>query len=305
MQIGAGSGREKEPGDLTMALKVKKAVIPVAGLGTRLLPATKTIPKEMLPIVDTPAIQYVVQEAVDSGLSEMIFVTARGKDIIEDHFDFAPELEQVLGQRGQIETLEKLLSISTMIDIVSVRQKQPLGLGHAVLSARHLVGDEPFAVLLSDDLIDDPVPCVRQLLNVFEAKGESVVALRRVPRPDVRRYGIIQGREIGARVYEVDGMVEKPDPKDAPSELAIVGRYVLHQDIFSCLENVRPGKGGEIQLTDAMAALNRQRKFYGYEFTGEHYDIGDKLGFVRATVAYALKRPDLKNQLREFLRAIA
>jgi len=287
-----------------MAMKVKKAVIPVAGLGTRLLPATKTIPKEMLPIVDTPAIQYVVEEAVDSGLTEMIFVTARGKDSIEDHFDFAPELEQVLEQRGNMELLEKLQSISTMIDIVSVRQKKPLGLGHAVLSARHLVGNEPFAVLLSDDIVDDPVPCVRQLLNVFEAKGESVVALRRVPRPDVRRYGIIKGREIGERTHEIEAMVEKPDPKDAPSELAIVGRYVLHPDIFTCLERVKPGKGGEIQLTDAMSDLNRQRKFYGYEFTGEHYDVGDKLGFVRATVAYALKRPDLEAPVREFLRTI-
>ena len=285
-------------------MKVKKAVIPVAGLGTRLLPATKTIPKEMLPIVDTPAIQYVVQEAVDSGLTEMIFVTARGKDSIEDHFDNAPELEQVLEQRGQNELLERLQAISTMIDIVSVRQKKPLGLGHAILSARNLIGDEPFAILLSDDLIDAPVPCVRQLLNIFEAKGESVLALRRVARSDVGRYGIIQGREVSPRTYEVEAMVEKPDPKDAPSELAIVGRYVLHPEIFSCLEQVRPGKGGEIQLTDAMADLTRRRKFYGYEFTGEHYDVGDKLGFVRATVAYALKRPDLEGKVREFLRSI-
>ncbi|HEX9443591.1 MAG TPA: UTP--glucose-1-phosphate uridylyltransferase GalU [Candidatus Binatia bacterium] len=287
-----------------MAMKVKKAVIPVAGLGTRLLPATKTIPKEMLPIVDTPAIQYVVQEAVDSGLTEMIFVTARGKDSIEDHFDNAPELEQVLEQRGQNELLERLQAISTMIDIVSVRQKRPLGLGHAILSARNLVGDEPFAILLSDDLIEDPVPCVRQLLNIYEARGESVLAVRRVPRTEVRRYGIIQGREVSPRTYEVEAMVEKPDPKDAPSELAIVGRYVLHPEIFSCLEKVRPGKGGEIQLTDAMADLARRRKFYGYEFTGEHFDVGDKLGFVRATVAYALKRPDLEGQVREFLRSI-
>jgi UTP--glucose-1-phosphate uridylyltransferase len=287
-----------------MAVKVKKAVIPVAGLGTRLLPATKTIPKEMLPIVDTPAIQYVIEEAFDSGLTEMIFVTARGKDSIEDHFDFAPELEQVLEQRGHLELLEKLQSISTMIDVVSVRQKKPLGLGHAVLSARNLVGDEPFAVLLSDDIVDDPIPCVRQLLNVFEEKGDSVVALRKVPRPDVKRYGIIQGREIAARTYEIDAMVEKPDPKDAPSDLAIVGRYVLHQDIFKCLDKVKPGKGGEIQLTDAMADLNRQRKFYGYEFTGEHYDVGDKLGFIRANVAFALKRKDLQNEVREFLRRI-
>jgi UTP--glucose-1-phosphate uridylyltransferase len=282
-------------------MKVKKAVIPVAGLGTRLLPATKTVPKELLPIVDTPAIQYVVQEAVDSGLTEMIFVTARGKDGIEDHFDEAPELELVLEQRGQKEILERLKAISGMIDIVSVRQKQPLGLGHAVLSAKHLVGDEPFAVLLSDDLIDDPIPCVRQLLNVFEAKGESVLALRKVPRTDVRRYGIIQGPTISDRTYEIHSMVEKPEPKDAPSDLAVVGRYILHHDIFSYLEKVQPGKGGEIQLTDGIAELARRRKVYGYEFTGEHYDVGDKLGVVRANVAYALKRPDLRDPLMKYL----
>jgi UTP--glucose-1-phosphate uridylyltransferase len=285
-------------------MKVKKAVIPVAGLGTRLLPATKTVPKELLPIVDTPAIQYVVQEAVDSGLTEMIFVTARGKDGIEDHFDEAPELELVLEQRGQREMLERLKAISGMIDIVSVRQKQPLGLGHAVLSAKHLVGDEPFAVLLSDDLIDDPIPCVRQLLNVFEAKGESVLALRKVPRSDVRRYGIIQGPTISDRTYEVQSMIEKPEPKDAPSELAIVGRYILHHDIFSYLEKVQPGKGGEIQLTDGIAELARRRKVYGYEFTGEHYDVGDKLGVVRANVAYALKRPDLRDPLMKYLAKV-
>jgi UTP--glucose-1-phosphate uridylyltransferase len=285
-------------------MKVKKAVIPVAGLGTRLLPATKTVPKELLPIVDTPAIQYVVQEAVDSGLTEMIFVTARGKYGIEDHFDEAPELELVLEQRGQREILERLKAISGMIDIVSVRQKQPLGLGHAVLSAKHLVGDEPFAVLLSDDLIDDPIPCLRQLLNVFEAKGESVLALRKVPRPDVRRYGIIQGLTISDRTYEVQSMIEKPEPKDAPSELAIVGRYILHHDIFSYLEKVQPGKGGEIQLTDGIAELARRRKVYGYEFTGEHYDVGDKLGVVRANVAYALKRPDLRDPLMKYLAKV-
>ena len=285
-------------------MKVKKAVIPVAGLGTRLLPATKTIPKEILPIVDTPAIQYVVQEAVDSGLTEMIFVTARGKDSIEDHFDEAPELEQVLEQRGQTELLERLKAISKMIEIVSVRQKQPLGLGHAVLAARDLVGNEPFAVLLSDDIIDDEVPCVRQLLNVFQAKGESVLALRRVPRAQVGRYGIVQGRVLGDRTHEVESMVEKPDPKDAPSEFAVVGRYILHPEIFSHLEKIAPGNGGEIQLTDGIAALAKKRKVYGYEFTGDHYDVGDKLGFVRATVAYALKRPDLREPLMKYLAKV-
>ncbi len=282
-------------------MRIKKAVIPVAGLGTRLLPATKTVPKELLPIVDIPAIQYVVQEAVDSGLTEMIFVTGRGKDSIEDHFDEAPELEQVLEQRGQKELVEQLRTISKMVEIVSVRQKQPLGLGHAVLCARDLIGDEPFAVLLSDDLIDAPVPCVRQLLNVFEAEGESVLALRRVPKPEVRRYGIIQGQVLSDRVYQVEAMVEKPEPQDAPSELAIVGRYILHPEIFSCLEKVPPGRGGEIQLTDGIAELARRRKVYAYEFSGVHYDVGDKLGFVRATIAYALKRADLRDQLKKYL----
>ena len=285
-------------------MRIKKAVIPVAGLGTRLLPATKTVPKELLPIVDIPAIQYVVQEAVDSGLTEMIFVTGRWKDSIEDHFDESPELEQLLEQRGQKELAHQLKAISRMVEIVSVRQKQPLGLGHAVLCARDLVGNEPFVVLLSDDLIDDAVPCVRQLAEVFEAKGESVVALRRVPKPEVRRYGVIQGKALGDRLYEVEAMVEKPEPRQAPSDLAIVGRYILRPEIFSLLEKLRPGRGGEIQLTDGIAELARQRRVYGYEFSGVHYDVGDKLGFVRATVAYALKRPELEQEIREYLRTV-
>jgi len=285
-------------------MRIKKAVIPVAGLGTRLLPATKTVPKELLPIVDIPAIQYVVQEAVDSGLTEMIFVTGRWKDSSEDHFDESPELEQLLEQRGQKELAQQLKAISRMFEIVSVRQKQPLGLGHAVLCARDLVGNEPFVVLLSDDLIDDAVPCVRQLAEVFEAKGESVVALRRVPKPEVRRYGVIQGKALGDRLYEVEAMVEKPEPRQAPSDLAIVGRYILRPEIFSLLEKLRPGRGGEIQLTDGIAELARQRRVYGYEFSGVHYDVGDKLGFVRATVAYALKRPELEQEIREYLRTV-
>lgn len=285
-------------------MKIKKAVIPVAGLGTRFLPATKTVPKELLPIVDTPAIQYVVQEAVDSGISEVIFVTGRNKDSIEDHFDENPELEQVLDERGQTETVQSLRRIAEMIEVVSVRQKRPLGLGHAVLCARNLVGDEPFAVLLSDDLIDSSVPCLRQLLEVFENKKESVIALRRVPDHEVQRYGIVQGKQLSNRLYEVDDMVEKPHPDEAPSRLAIIGRYILQPKIFSLLEKVTPGRGGEIQLTDAIAQLARQKKVYGYEFEGEHYDIGDKLGFVRATIAYALKRPELKETVKEYLRTV-
>ena len=285
-------------------MKIRKAVIPVAGLGTRFLPATKTVPKELLPIVDIPAIQYVVQEAVDSGISEVIFVTGRGKDSIEDHFDEIPELEQVLEERGQKEAVQNLRQIAAMIEVVSVRQKKPLGLGHAVFCARDLVGDEPFAVLLSDDLIEAPVPCLRQLMEIFEEKRESVLALRRVPEDQVRRYGIVQGKQLTKRLYEVENMMEKPQPHETPSRLAIIGRYILRPEIFSLLENVTPGKGGEIQLTDGISKLARQKKVYGYEFEGEHYDIGDKFGFVRATVAYALKRPELKEQTREYLQAV-
>ena len=285
-------------------MKIKKAVIPVAGLGTRFLPATKTVPKELLPIVDIPAIQYVVQEAVESGIDEVIFVTGRGKDSIEDHFDAAPELEQVLEERGQREMVETLQRISKMTEVVSVRQKRPLGLGHAVLCARDLVGDEPFAVLLSDDLIDAPVPCLRQLLKIFAEKRDSVIALRRVPEQEVQRYGIIGGKGLSQGLYEVREMVEKPQPHEAPSQMAIIGRYILRPEIFSILEKIPPGRGGEIQLTDGISQLARQRKVYGYEFKGEHYDVGDKFGFVRATVAYALKRPDLRERLREYLQTV-
>lgn len=285
-------------------MRIKKAVIPVAGLGTRFLPATKTVPKELLPIVDIPAIQYVVQEAVDSGISEIIFVTGRGKDSIEDHFDPAPDLEHVLEERGQKEMLATLQRITEMIQVVSVRQKQPLGLGHAVFCARDLVGDEPFAVLLADDLIDAQLPCLRQLLDVFEQKKESVIALMRVPHAEVQRYGVIRGQALTDRLYQVEEMVEKPRPHEAPSQMAIIGRYVLRPEIFSLLENLPPGRGGEIQLTDGLLELVRKRKVYGYEFVGERYDVGDKLGFVQATVAYALKRPDLEDKVREYLKSV-
>lgn len=286
-------------------MRVKKAVIPVAGLGTRFLPATKTVPKELLPIVDVPAIQYVVQEAVDSGIMQVIFVTGRGKDSIEDHFDIAPELEQVLEERGQTEMVKTLRRVAEMTEVISVRQKRPLGLGHAVLCARDLVGDEPFAVLLADDLIDAKIPCVRQLLDVFEEKGESVVALMKVAQEEVHRYGVIKGQRVAPRLYAIGDMVEKPTPKEAPSQLAIIGRYVLRQEIFALLEKVKTGQGGEIQLTDALSQMARQRGVYGYEFAGDRYDVGDKLGFVRATIAYALKRPELGDKVREYLRTVA
>jgi UTP--glucose-1-phosphate uridylyltransferase len=283
-------------------MKLRKAVIPVAGLGTRFLPATKTVPKELLPIVDIPSIQYVVQEAVDAGIEEIIFVTGRGKDGIEDHFDDAPELEQVLADRGQPEMVKMLRRIAEMTEVVSVRQKKPLGLGHAVLCARDLVGAEPFAVMLADDLIDSETPCIRQLSDIFERTDESVVALMEVPETEVQQYGIIKGTVLKERLYQIEATVEKPPAKEAPSRMAIIGRYVLRPEIFSILQKLPPGKGGEIQLTDGLAQLVRERKVYGCEFLGDRYDIGDKFGFVRATVAYALKRPDLKDKLLEYLK---
>ena len=285
-------------------MKLRKAVIPVAGLGTRFLPATKTVPKELLPIVDIPSIQYVVQEAVDAGIEEIIFVTGRGKDAIEDHFDEAPELEQLLTERGNHEMAKTLRRIAEMTEVVSVRQKKPLGLGHAVLCARDLVGDEPFAVMLADDLIDAEIPAIRQLIKIFEETTESVIALMEVPQAEVQQYGVIKGVEIKKRLYQVEATVEKPLAKDAPSRMAIIGRYVLRPEIFKILENLPPGRGGEIQLTDGLEQLVRERKIFGCEFVGDRYDIGDKFGFVRATVAYALKRPDLNDKVREYLKTI-
>ena len=285
-------------------MKIRKAVIPVAGLGTRFLPATKTVPKELLPIVDVPSIQYVVQEAVDAGIQEIIFVTGRGKSAIEDHFDEAPELEQILLDRGQAATVEMLRRIAEMTEVVSVRQKKPLGLGHAVLCARDLVGEEPFAVMLADDLIDAETPCIRQLVEIFTETEESVVALMKVPLEEVHQYGVIKGKELKPRLYAVEATVEKPAAKDAPSQMAIIGRYVLRPEIFSILQNLPAGKGGEIQLTDGLFRLVQERKIFGCEFTGDRYDIGDKFGFVRATVAYALKRKDLRDKVSEYLKSL-
>jgi UTP--glucose-1-phosphate uridylyltransferase len=285
-------------------MKIRKAVIPVAGLGTRFLPATKTVPKELLPIIDIPSIQYVVQEAVEAGIQEIIFVTGRGKDGIEDHFDEAPELEQILADRGQTATVEMLRRIAEMTEVVSVRQKKPLGLGHAVLCARDLVGDEPFAVMLADDLIDAETPGIRQLVEIFTETEESVVALMKVPLDEVHQYGVIKGKEVKPRLYAVEATVEKPAAKDAPSQMAIIGRYVLRPEIFSILQNLPAGRGGEIQLTDGLARLVQERKIFGCEFTGDRYDIGDKFGFVRATVAYALKRKDLRDKLVEYLKSL-
>lgn len=286
-------------------MPIKKAVIPAAGLGTRFLPATKAVPKEMLPIVDVPTIQYIVKEAVDSGIEDIIFVTGRGKDSILDHFDSCPELEQKLEQDGKVELLSLLRETSSMAKVVAVRQPEPKGLGHAVHCAKDLIGDEPFLVLLGDDLVDAAVPCSRQMIEVFAEHQKSVVALMRVPEEDVPKFGICGGNLLSERVYDLDTMVEKPSLADAPSHLAIVGRYILKPTIFDYLEKVELGKGGELQLTDAMAAMMNEDGFIGYEFSGERYDAGDKFGFIQANIAFALKRRDIAPRLKAYMQQLA
>ena len=286
-------------------MKVRKGVFPAAGLGTRFLPATKAQPKEMLPLVDKPTIQYVVEEAVASGLHELIIVTGRGKRAIEDHFDAAFELEYYLNDRGKVEELAQIKTISELASVCYVRQKEPLGLGHAILCARALVGDEPFGVFLGDDIIGGaPVPCMRQLLDVFEEKGGPVIAVERVPRERIHQYGVIAARPLGGNVYEITDLVEKPTAEDAPSDLAIIGRYVLTPDVFDMLAETAPDRRGEIQLTDALRRLRRTRPMYAVEFEGKRYDTGDKLGFLKATVEFALARPDLADEFRAYLKAL-
>jgi len=281
----------------------RKAVIPAAGLGTRFLPATKAVPKEMLPIVDIPTIQYIVQEVVDSGLDQLVLVTAHGKSAIEDHFDVSPELEHFLEVRGKHDLLAMVREISTMIEVISVRQKQPLGLGHAVLAARDAVGNEPFAVLLGDDIIDAPVPGTRQLLDVFDSHG-PVIALLAVPPERTQLYGVVSGKRVKERLYHVDALVEKPAPGTAPTNLAVMGRYVLPPEIFDILEKTPPGKGGEIQLTDGLQTLARQSSLHGLEFEGKRFDAGERLGFIEATLTYALRRPELARDLRPLMRRL-
>jgi UTP--glucose-1-phosphate uridylyltransferase len=281
----------------------RKAVIPAAGLGTRFLPATKAIPKEMLPLVDVPTIQYIVEEVVASGLSEVVLVTGRGKSAIEDHFDVSPELERFLEEKGKPDLLKLVREVAKMVHVVSVRQQRPLGLGHAVLVARHVVGREPFAVLLGDDVIDAPVPCTRQLLNVYASHG-PVVALLAVPPEKTQLYGVVSGSLLRDCLYHVETLVEKPAPGTAPSNLAVIGRYVLPPEIFDILEATPPGKGGEIQLTDALQTLARRMPLHGLEFVGRRYDAGEQLGFIEATLAFALKRPALADELRPVLRRL-
>jgi UTP--glucose-1-phosphate uridylyltransferase len=282
-------------------MPITKAVIPAAGLGTRFLPATKVVPKELLPIVDTPLIQHIVQEAVDSGIHEVVFVTGKGKGAIEDHFDVSYELETILEKNGRRDLLQIIQQIGKMIEVVSVRQKRPSGLGHAVLSASPLIGQEHFAVLLGDDLVDADPPCLKQMLEIHHREGSPVVAVQRVTQREISRFGIIDAEPIGEGLYSVRDMVEKPSPTKAPSDLAIIGRYILPPEIFSILRQTRPDRGNEIQLTDALAELCKTTSVLAFEFKGKRYDAGDKLGFLQAGIAYALKRPDLAPALLDFM----
>jgi len=287
-----------------MPQPVRKAVFPAAGLGTRFLPATKASPKEMLPLVDKPLIQYVVEEAVASGIESVIIVTGRGKTDIEDHFDVSFELEQLLRERGKDDLLEQVRAISGMARISYVRQREALGLGHAVLQAQDCVGDEPFAVMLSDDIIDSEVPGLKQLLDVYEQFDAPVIGTMQVAGEAISRFGVLDVQEIADGVYQVNDMVEKPPFAEAPSDLAIIGRYVLTPDIFDEIKKTEPGAGGEIQITDAMRALLKKRPFYAVRFKGTRHDAGDKLGFLIANVEFALKRPDLAPEFRDYLKSL-
>jgi UTP--glucose-1-phosphate uridylyltransferase len=287
-----------------MPQRVRKAVFPAAGLGTRFLPATKASPKEMLPLVDKPLIQYVVEEAVASGIESVIIVTGRGKAAIEDHFDVSFELEKLLQERGKEAELQAMRAISELAGISYVRQREALGLGHAVLQARDVVGDEPFAVMLSDDIIDSETPALKQLLDVYEKYDAPVVAVFQVAGEAISRFGVIDGEEVEDGVYKIKDMVEKPPFAEAPSDLAIIGRYVLTPDIFEEIEKTRPGAIGEIQITDAMRSLMKKRPFYAVRFKGTRYDAGDKLGFLIATVELALKHKELAPEFREYLKSL-
>ncbi len=288
-----------------MPQRVRKAVFPAAGLGTRFLPATKASPKEMLPLVDKPLIQYVVEEAVASGIESVIIVTGRGKAAIEDHFDVSFELEKLLEARGKHAELKAMRAISEMARVSYVRQQEALGLGHAVLQARDLVGDEPFAVMLSDDIVDSETPALQQLLNVYEKYDAPVIGVMQVTGEAISRFGVIAGEEVAEGIYKINDMVEKPSFADAPSDLAIIGRYVLTPDIFAELDKTRPGAIGEIQITDAMRSLLKQRPFYAVRFEGKRYDAGDKLGFLIATVEFGLKHEELADEFREYLRSLS
>ena len=285
-------------------MKVKKAIIPAAGLGTRFLPATKAQPKEMLPIVDKPTIQFIVEEAINSGIEEILIVTGRNKRAIEDHFDRSVELELELSNKGNDILLKQVQDISNLVNIHYVRQKEARGLGHAIYCAKTFVGNEPFAVMLGDDVVDSTIPCIKQLIDVFEKHSRTVLGVQEVSPEDVNKYGIVNYDRISDRLYKVKDLVEKPDKDKAPSNVAILGRYIITPEIFDILERTEPGSGGEIQLTDALKALGRVQEMYAYNFEGRRYDIGSKLGFLQATVEFALKREDLNQEFREYLKGL-
>ena len=285
-----------------MSKSVKKAIIPAAGLGTRFLPATKAQAKEMLPIVDKPTLQYIIEEAIESGIEEILIVTGRNKKSIEDHFDRSVELELELEQKGKTAMLEMVQDISNMVNIHYIRQKEPKGLGHAIHCAKSFIGDEPFAVLLGDDIVDASTPCLKQMIDAYDEYKTTVLGVQEVARENVDKYGILDVKHIEDRVYKVKDMVEKPSIEEAPSNIAILGRYIITPEIFNILENQAPGKGGEIQLTDALQTLATKEAIYAYNFEGRRYDVGDKLGFLEATVDFALKRPELRDDFREFLK---
>ncbi|OCT16987.1 UTP--glucose-1-phosphate uridylyltransferase [Paenibacillus pectinilyticus] len=284
--------------------KIRKAIIPAAGLGTRFLPATKAQPKEMLPIVDKPAIQYIVEEAIESGIEDIIIVTGRNKRAIEDHFDKSVELEMMLEEKGNTKLLEIVQSVSNLADVHYIRQKQPLGLGHAILCARKFIGDEPFAVLLGDDILQSSPPGLKQMMDIYEQTETSVIAVQEVPWADVSKYGIISPATSYANYRLIEDLVEKPDRDQAPSNLAVIGRYIIMPEIFRILERQEPGRGGEIQLTDALRVLNRDQQMAAYLMQANRYDVGDKMGYIEATIELALQRPDLQEQVKAYLRTL-
>ena len=286
-----------------MKKRIKKAVIPAAGLGTRFLPATKAQPKEMLPIVDKPAIQYIVEEAVQSGIEDILIITGRNKRAIEDHFDKSVELELTLEEKEDRELLDLVRNISSLANIHYIRQKEPKGLGHAIYCAKSFINNEPFAVLLGDDIVDSKTkPCLQQLIDIYNEYGTSIIGVQEVPKADVSKYGIVSGKMVDERLYKVNNLVEKPSIEDAPSNIAILGRYIIEPEIFEILEHTKPGAGGEIQLTDALKELSTKQDIYAYIFEGRRHDIGNKLGFLQATVEFALKREDLKDAFIAYLR---
>ncbi|MDK2800365.1 MAG: UTP--glucose-phosphate uridylyltransferase [Clostridiales bacterium] len=285
-------------------MKVRKAIIPAAGLGTRFLPATKAQPKEMLPIVDKPTIQYIVEEACASGIEDIIIVTGRSKRAIEDHFDKSYELESELQKSGKDDLLELVQNISNMANIHYIRQKEPRGLGHAIYCAKSFIGNEPFAVLLGDDVVDAEIPCLKQMIDVYNEYKTSILGVQKVPDQDVSKYGIVNCKHVEDRVYKVKDLVEKPKKEEAPSNIAILGRYIITPRIFEFLEKTAPGAGGEIQLTDALKELSKSEAMYAYDFIGRRYDVGNRMGFLEATVEFALNRDDLKDEFKAYLTKI-